>query len=77
MEGDGTVDNNLSLNKTSEVYLIYDMQVLAWYFTKELTYSNRFAEMQWNPDTIGLIGRIFQSIYAFYVVHRRLVFVKN
>ena len=67
----------MSFSKTSEVYLIYDMQFLAWYFKKDFAYSDGFYEMQLRPDTIGLSGRIFQSIYVFYVDYRRLEFVKN
>ena len=38
MEVDGIVDSDLSFIKKSDVSLIYDLQVFAWYF-KESTYS--------------------------------------
>ena len=52
MGADGTVDGDLNFIKKCEVFLIYELQVLAWYFKKESTYSDRFAEMQLRPDTI-------------------------
>ena len=61
MEVDGIVDNDLSLNKKSEVSLIYNLQDFAWYFKKESTYSDRHAEMQLKPDTIGLSGWNFSK----------------
>ena len=32
METDSTIDSDLSFNKMSEMSLINDLQVLAWYF---------------------------------------------
>ena len=67
MEVDGKVESDSSLSKNSEVSLIYDLQVLAWYFKKEWTYCDRFAEMQLKPYTIGWSTCVvdFQSIYVF------------
>ena len=64
IEVDGIVDSDLSLNKTSQVSLIYDFQVLAWYF-KESKYSDRLTEMQLKPDTVDLSEGNFQGIFLF------------
>ena len=40
MEVGGIVDSDLSFNKKSEVYLISDLEVYAYYFKKESTYSD-------------------------------------
>ena len=61
MEVDGIADSDLSFNKKSEVSLIYDLQVFASYFKKDSTYSHKLAEMQLNPDTIGLSGGNFSE----------------
>ena len=61
MEVDGIADSDLSFNKKSEVSLIYDLQVFAWYFKKESTYSDILAEMRLKPDTIGLSGVNFSK----------------
>ena len=61
MEVDGITDSDLSFNKKSEVSLIYDLQVFAWYFKKESTYSDKLAEMQLKPDTIGVSGGDFSK----------------
>ena len=65
MEVDGIVDSDLSLNKTSQVSLIYDFQVLAWYFKKESRYSDKLTEMQLKPDTVDLSEGNFQGIFLF------------
>ena len=57
MEVNVTVDSDLSFNKKSEMSLIYDLQVLAWYFKKESTY----AEMNLKPHNIGLSGGNFSN----------------
>ena len=44
----------LSFNKNSEVFLINDSQVFAWYFKKDSKYSDRIGQMQLKSDTIGL-----------------------
>ena len=59
MEVDGTVNSDLSLNKMCEVPLIFDLQVLVWYFKKKLAYSDRFADMQLKPGNTSQSGRIF------------------
>ena len=59
IEFDGIVDSDSSFNKKSEVSQIYDFQVFAWYFKKELTCSDRLAEPQLKPDTIDLSGGNF------------------
>ena len=61
MEVDGIADSDLSFNNKSEVSLIYDLQVFAWYFKKESTYSDKLAEIQLKPDTAGLKGGIFSK----------------
>ena len=61
MEVDGIADSDLSFNKKSEVSLIYDLQVFTWYFKKESTYSDKLAEIQLKPDTIGLSGWNFSK----------------
>ena len=58
-EIDGTVNSDFSFNKKPEVPLIYNLKVLTWYFKKELAYSDRFAEMQLKPNTVGLKDEIF------------------
>ena len=60
MEVDGIVDNDLNLNKKSEVSLIYNLQDFAWYF-KESIYSDGHTEMQLKPDTLGLSGGNFSK----------------
>ena len=60
MEVNGTVDSDLSFNKKSEVFLIFDLHVFAWYL-KNVSHSGRFAEMQWKPDAIGLSGGYFSK----------------
>ena len=65
MEVDGIVDSDLSLNKTSQVSLIYDFQVLAWYFKKESKYSDKLTEMQLKPDTIGLSEGNLSKHFSF------------
>ena len=57
MEVDGIADTGLRFNRKSEVSLIYDLQVFAWYFKKGSTYYYRLAEMQLKPYTTGLRGR--------------------
>ena len=59
MEVDGAVNSDLSLNKMCEVPLIFDLQVLVWYFKKKSAYSDRFAEMQLKPGNTSQSGRIF------------------
>ena len=61
MEVGGIADSDLSFNKKSEVSLIYDLQVFAWYFKKESTFSDILAEMRLKPDTIGLSGVNFSK----------------
>ena len=61
MEVDGIADSDLSFNKKFEVSLIYDLQVLTWYFKKESTYSDKLADMQLKPGTIGLSGVNFSK----------------
>ena len=65
MEVDGIVDSDLSFNKKSGVYLISDLEVYAYYFKKESTYSDRLAEMRLKPDTVGLSGGITGRVYVF------------
>ena len=55
IEVDGTVDKDLSYNTKSEVSLINDLQVLAWYFKKESTYP----EIHLMPDCTGPSGGNF------------------
>ena len=61
MEVDGILNSDLNFSEKSKVSLIYDLQVLPWYFKKESTYSDRLAEMQLKPDTIGLSGGDFSK----------------
>ena len=61
VEVDGIVDSDLSFIKKSDVSLIFDLQVFAWYFKKESTYSHRLANMQLKPDTIGPSGGNFSK----------------
>ena len=61
MEVDGTKDSDLNFNIKPKMSLICDLQVLAWYFKKEQTYSDRFAEMQLLTNTIGLSGGKFSK----------------
>ena len=65
MEVGGIVDSDLSFNKKSEVYLISDLEVYAYYFKKESTYSDRLAEMRLKPDTIGLSGGNYAKSLCF------------
>ena len=57
------VDSDLSFNKKSELYIINDLQIFAWYFKKESADSDRLAEMELKPDTIGLSGGNFQKVH--------------
>ena len=61
MEVNGIVDSDLSFNKKSELYIINDLQIFAWYFKKESADSDRLAEMELKPDTIGLSGGKFSK----------------
>ena len=65
MEVDGIVDSDLSFNKKSGVYLRSDLEVYAYYFKKESTYSDRLAEMRLKPGTVGLSGGITERVYVF------------
>ena len=61
MEVNGIVDSDLNFNKKSELYIIYDLQIFAWYFKKESTDSDRLTEMELKPDTNGLSGGKFSK----------------
>ena len=61
MEVDGAVDSDLRFNKKPEVSLIYDLQVLAWYFKRDSAYSGKFPETQLKPDPVGLSDGIFSK----------------
>ena len=76
MEVEGPVGSDLSFNKKSEVSLIYDLQVLVQYF-KESTYSDRFAEMQLKPDTIGLSGENFDEEWKICIREEWNCFDRN
>ena len=64
MEVDDIADSDLSFNKKSEVSLIHDQQVFAWYFKKVSTYSDRLAEIQLKPDTTSLRGGNFSKNFC-------------
>ena len=56
MNVDGIVDSDLT----------FDLQVLAWYFKEESTYSDRFDVNQLKPDTIVLSrGHFSNHTYVF------------
>ena len=61
MEVDGTVDSDWSFNKKSELSLIYDLQVLAWYFKRMPAHSDKFAETRLKLDTASLDDEIFSK----------------
>ena len=51
MNVDGIVDSDI----------IFDLQVLAWYFKEESTYSDRFDVNQLKPGTMVLSGGNFSN----------------
>ena len=75
MEVDGTVNSDLSLNKMCQVSLIFDLQVLAWYFKKKLAYSDRFADMQLKPGNVGQSRGIFSK--HLWILDSPLMLLKN
>ena len=64
METDSTIDSDLSFNKMSEMCLINDLQVLAWYF-RYSAYCDRLADKQLKPDIFFIWTDVEDSLKEF------------